>query len=211
MAEVHTKGTCPISFKGFSEPVFDSQKVFRAVMMALAYPGKAQWIGKSPEESMGLPTMPGLHSASLAWLLALADVDTPIWLEERLRDRELASYLRFHTGAEVTTERQHASFGLFSAGYCGEYFADFPLGTDACPELSATLLIQVHSFTSGVPRIIAGPGIATTQVLRINGLPETFWKEWHANQALYPCGIDVLLTAGDQIMGLPRSTSIEGV
>ncbi|MGE3541114.1 MAG: hypothetical protein AB7N91_27230 [Candidatus Tectimicrobiota bacterium] len=38
MTEVHTQATRTTSSKGFSEPVFDSQQVFRAVMMALAYP-----------------------------------------------------------------------------------------------------------------------------------------------------------------------------
>jgi alpha-D-ribose 1-methylphosphonate 5-triphosphate synthase subunit PhnH len=209
MAKALTTLTRSVLLRGFRAPVFDSQKVFRAVMMALAYPGKPQWIGTGSAEDLGLPSINGVFPASLAWLLTLADVDTPVWLEERLYSSELVSYIRFHTGAEVTLSRQSASFALFAEGYCGSYCAEFPLGTDDYPECSATLLIQVSNFTAGAPRIIRGPGIATSQVVRIAGLPESFWKAWHANQALYPCGLDILLSAGHHIMGLPRSVTEE--
>ncbi|MGE3541115.1 MAG: phosphonate C-P lyase system protein PhnH [Candidatus Tectimicrobiota bacterium] len=82
----------------------------------------------------------------MAWRLALADVETPVGLAERLRSPELVAYLRFHTGAEVTTSRPCASFARFAAGYDGSYCAAFPLGTDDCPELSATHAGADHPF-----------------------------------------------------------------
>ena len=39
--------------------------------------------------------------------------------------------------------------------------------------------------------------------------PDGFWTEWTANHALFPCGVDILFTSGDQLCGLPRSIAVE--
>ena len=194
---------------GFAHPVFDSQRVFRAAAMAMARPGLPQCISQADGGRLELPRIDGAHLASLALLLALADLDTPIWLDERLRAGGLPAYLRFHTGAEITTERSAASFGLFAEGREGAYMSGFAIGQEAYPELSATVLIQVADFTSGAPRRLRGPGIAATEVICPAGLDAPFWTEWRFNQALYPCGVDVILIAGDQLAGLPRSVREE--
>lgn len=156
-----------------------------------------------------MPRIDAVHPASLALLLALADLDTPVWLDERLRTGDLPAYLRFHTGAEIATERPAVSFALFAEGYDGAYMADFAIGQEAYPELSTTLFIQVSDFTSGTPHRMRGPGIETSETLRPGGLERCFWREWRLNQALYPCGLDVMLIAGHEIIGLPRSVREE--
>jgi alpha-D-ribose 1-methylphosphonate 5-triphosphate synthase subunit PhnH len=190
---------------GFRHPVFDSQRVFRAALQAMAYPGQPQPVTNTAGHRLKLPCFDGVHAASVAWLLALADLDTPLWLDERWRSSALPQYLRFHTGTHVTPQRQAAYFALFGEGYRGAYFADFPIGSDAYPDRSATLIMQATDFTSGAPRVVGGPGIGSTATLRVAGIAPHFWKEWQANQALYPCGIDVVFTTGDTFLGLPRS------
>lgn len=194
---------------GFAHPVFDSQRVFRAAAMAMARPGQPQSVCSAAGERLDLPGIEAVHPTSLALLLALADLDTPIWLDERLRTGDLPAYLRFHTGAEITPERPAASFALFADGYDDAYMTDFAIGQEAYPELSATLLIQVTDFTSGAPHHVRGPGIQTTELLRPAGLAPRFWTEWRMNQALYPCGLDVVLIAGHELIGLPRSVREE--
>lgn len=197
------------TLSGFAHPVFDSQEVFRAVAMAMARPGLPQTVCHAAGERLDLPDIENVYPASLAFLLALADLDTPVWLDERLRTGDLSDYLRFHTGAEITSERSAASFALFAKGYDGAYMTDFAIGLDAYPERSTTLLIQVPDFTSGAPHRVCGPGIQTTEILRPSGLEPKFWTEWHMNQTLYPCGLDVVLVAGHDLIGLPRSVREE--
>lgn len=192
---------------GFSAPVFDSQSVFRAALMAMSRPGQQQRIQTRAGALIGLPDIAGVHTASLAWILALADLETPVWLDERLRGGDLPRYLRFHTGAEITDARQSASFVLFREDYHSSYFDDFPVGLDDCPETSATLIVQVADFTSGAPRTMRGPGIPSTVTIQVSGIRDQFWKEWQVNNDLYPCGVDVVFTAGDTVMGLPRSVA----
>ncbi len=205
----HPAATQASTLQGFAHPVFDSQCMFRAAAMAMAQPGQPRVIGDTAGRPLQLPHIEGVHAASLALLLALADLDTPIWLDERLLEGHLPAYLRFHTGADITPERQVASFALFAAAYEGSYTTDFAIGLEAYPERSATLLVQVADFTSGAPRRMRGPGIETTETFRIAGLGPQFWSEWQLNQALYPCGLDVMLTAGHALLGLPRSVREE--
>ncbi len=195
--------------RGFTHPVFDSQGVFRAAAMAMSRPGQLQSVCRADGDRLALPRLADVEPASLALLLALADLDTPIWLDERLRTGDLPAYLRFHTGAEITSERPAVSFALFASGYPGSYMADFAIGQDAYPELSTTLFIQVADLTSGEPRRVRGPGIETTATLRPAGLEARFWSEWRMNQTLYPCGLDVMLIAGHDLIGLPRSVCEE--
>jgi alpha-D-ribose 1-methylphosphonate 5-triphosphate synthase subunit PhnH len=40
------------------------------------------------------------------------------------------------------------------------------------------------------------------------GLPEAFLRLWTENHALFPRGIDLVLTAGSRFLCLPRTTKI---
>jgi len=48
-----------------------------------------------------------------------------------------------------------------------------------------------------------------TRALAVTGLPAGFRAEWRANHARFPRGIDVILTCGNRLAGLPRSVVIE--
>ncbi len=51
----------------------------------------------------------------------------------------------------------------------------------AFPDRSATLLTEVASLADGDTLTLRGPGIETTQVLRVAGLPADFRAGWRAN------------------------------
>jgi alpha-D-ribose 1-methylphosphonate 5-triphosphate synthase subunit PhnH len=55
---------------------------------------------------------------------------------------------------------------------------------------------------------LTGPGIQHEHRLHVLGAPAGFVAAWARNQALFPRGIDVLLSAGDSIAALPRSVTI---
>jgi len=71
------------------------------------------------------------------------------------------------------------------------------------------VLIQVETLTSGRGRRLTGPGIKTEARLEARGLPAAFWGSLRDNHALFPRGVDVLLTAGRQLAALPRTTAVE--
>jgi alpha-D-ribose 1-methylphosphonate 5-triphosphate synthase subunit PhnH len=46
-------------------------------------------------------------------------------------------------------------------------------------------------------------------ILAAEGLPDDFADLWRANRRLFPCGVDLILCAGDHLAALPRSVTIE--
>ena len=61
----------------------------------------------------------------------------------------------------------------------------------------------------GTPFRLSGPGLRAPALLRLDGLPDDFAAQWAANHALYPCGVDLVLCAGERLCALPRSVRIE--
>ena len=55
----------------------------------------------------------------------------------------------------------------------------------------------------------AAPASTTRAEIAIAGLPDSFWGEWAANHALFPCGVDLVFTAGAELLALPRSIAVE--
>jgi alpha-D-ribose 1-methylphosphonate 5-triphosphate synthase subunit PhnH len=188
---------------GFAAPVFDSQADFRALMEATAYAGRI----------VPLPRLPGgpegLYPASVALLLTLADLDTVLWLDEAAALPEALAFLRFHCGAPAAREHQDADFALIARPLVMPRLASFKAGEPEYPDRSATLIIEVPSFTSGRPTRWTGPGIETEREVAIDGLADGFWEEWTLNRLLYPMGIDIFFTCADALVALPRSIDVE--
>src|SRR6185312_9267216 len=64
-----------VELPGFADPVLDAQSCFRAVLDAMARPGRLHQAGS------GLTPPAPLHQATAAMLLTLADGDAPVWLD----------------------------------------------------------------------------------------------------------------------------------
>ena len=187
---------------GLADPSHDAQQLFRAILDATAHPGRIVSLAAAP-------AAPGkLSRAATAYLLTLADRDTPIWLAGELDQPEVRDYLRFHAGAPIVAGRAAASFAVLSAE-TPRPFDDFNLGTDAYPDRSATLVIEVPNLHGGPLQQWRGPGIDGRATVAIAGLPEDFWNDWAANHGLFPCGVDLVFTAGTELCALPRSIAVE--
>ena len=184
---------------GFADPVFDAQRTFRAVLTALAEPGRPVRL------SIDVPLL-DVAPAAVAVLLALADIDTPVWLGPSLDG--LHAYLRFHTGASVVDRCGDAVYGLATDIAELPPLSSFRPGTAISPETSATLLVGVSDFTSGVAATLRGPGLAAPVSLAPAGFDTSRWRELMANHDCFPRGVDLLLCSGDEIVGVPRSTRI---
>lgn len=187
---------------GFPDAVTHAQTVFRAVMDAMAQPG-----------TLGVVEVPVAPPASLgiaagALLLTLCDHDTPIWVTPVLAKSALSGWIGFHTGASLTSTKSAAKFAFVEAGAPFPSLAQFALGTQEYPDRSTTLVVEVAALDGGRPLRLTGPGIRDTATIAPKGLPETFLRQWADNRALFPRGVDVVLTAGRRFIALPRTTMI---
>lgn len=187
---------------GFADSAHDSQRVFRAVLDAFAHPGR---IVAMPVE-VEAPT--ALNAAATAFVLTLVDRDTPLWLAPCFDSPDLHSFVRFHTGAAIAHRAEDAAFAVVP-GDREPMFDGFAIGTDPYPDRSATLVVQVPALRGGPQRTLRGPGIDGTARASIAGLAPAFWRDWAANHALFPCGVDVVFAAGAEMLALPRSIAVE--
>lgn len=186
---------------GFADPVLDAQRTFRVALEALARPGRIGTIRDAFEPA------PGLGTAATALCLALLDHDTPVWLDHAAAGA--AAYLRFHCGCPIVTKTDAARFAVIADGAAPPPLSRFSDGSDAYPDRSATLIVETGGLREDGPLRLTGPGIETEHRLTAAGLPDRFWQDWRANAARFPRGVDLFLTCGARICGLPRTTSVE--
>ena len=186
----------------FSDPVFQSQSVFRAVMDAMARPGTILPLGA--EASPPAPLCP----ASGAIALTLCDDGTPVWLTAALAQSAVPAWLSFHTGAPVTQVKPDARFVFVEAGGLVPGFDQFALGSQEYPDRSATLVLDIAALDGGPEFIASGPGIKGEAVIAPTGLPDIFLTLWNENRAIFPRGVDLILVAGTDVLCLPRTTRL---
>ena len=184
---------------GLADPVHQSQAIFRTVLAALSEPGRVfQLADAAPAGGLGI------GPAALAVLLALTDGDTPVWLGDEAE--ALANYLRFHTGSPIVADPRAAQFALLRGG--DRRLDCFNPGTEDFPDHSATLIIEVVALAEDGPITLSGPGIPDLRPVTVQGLPADFAEQWAANHVQFPCGVDVIVTCGASLMGLPRTVSL---
>ena len=191
---------------GFADPVLEAQQAFRAVLDAVARPGRIVVVGEQ------LAPPPQLHPAAAAVALALLDFESPLWVDLSV-GAEARDWLAFHTGAPFLERPGAASFAIVAdpgrlPALAQGTLDDFDMGTDERPDRSATLVIQVAAFDAGAGHRLSGPGILGEARLAARGLPDAFWQGLRANHGRFPRGVDVLLTAGRHLVALPRTTRI---
>lgn len=190
---------------GFDDPVHASQRVFRALLDAMSHPGKI--ITLDVIEAAPAP----LNTATAAICLSLVDFETPLWADADIASSgEAMNYLRFHCGCPVTQDPKEARTGLFADVTALSSFERFSLGTDERPDLSTTVIVQVDGLSSDAGMTLSGPGIKSTRALNVDGATDAFWTAARANNQMFPRGVDLILTAGDQVVCLPRTTKVEG-
>ncbi|PSH56477.1 phosphonate C-P lyase system protein PhnH [Phyllobacterium sophorae] len=188
---------------GFADPVFDAQAVFRAALLATAYPGRV-----IPLDRSFVAPRP-FSPATAALCLTLMDFETPAWLDRQTASSEASAWLRFHCGLPLIEETATARFAVVTDALNMPRLFEFHSGEIEYPDRSTTLLIQVKSFTEGPVTTWSGPGIKDNTTGAIDGLPFWFWSDWDLNSEFYPRGIDVIFSCGNALMGLPRTIKVE--
>ncbi|QCI63927.1 phosphonate C-P lyase system protein PhnH [Phreatobacter stygius] len=186
----------------YADPVHEAQQAFRAVMNALARPGTVQPVA-------GLAEAPApLDPVAAAVLLALADFETSVFLDRPASTDDVRTYLTFHSGARLAQDPAQAAFAVIADPLALADLSSFALGTDAYPDRSTTLILQVPSLTEGRSFRLEGPGIKGSAKLTVTGLPADITARLAANHALFPRGVDLVLAAPTGVAALPRTTRI---
>jgi alpha-D-ribose 1-methylphosphonate 5-triphosphate synthase subunit PhnH len=188
---------------GFQHAAFDSNAVFRALLDAMSRPGRIY------DLPVDVATPDGLNAAATATLLAMADMDTTVWLSASCATKAAVDHLKFHCGCPVSTDPKQADFAIAHISDDLSFVTDLAVGNAEYPDQSATLILMVDEITDNPSMTLKGPGIKDTHSLAIKNLPESFHR-WRAdNHHLFPCGVDVIFASPTRIAALPRTTRIE--
>lgn len=181
---------------GFKDAPVDAARAFRAVLNALARPGRIERLAGAE------PPMP-LSVAAGTLLLTLVDGTTPVHLAPSHDVPAVRDWLTFHCGAPLVG----AAEAVFAVGTWDAFnpVARFAVGTPEYPDRAATLIVECAALEPANARL-TGPGIKGQATL---ALPEM--AAFANNHTLFPLGFDCYLTAGDRVAGLPRSTHVEAL
>ena len=110
------------------------------------------------------------------------------------------------TGAEITDigKADHVFLGAVSSS---DVLRSIAIGSDLYPDAGATVVTRAKIGTGAAVRL-TGPGIEGDVVVDLDGLPDGFWAA-RAARIRYPMGFDMYFVDGTQMLGLPRSTTVE--
>ena len=180
---------------GFAAPVAEAQSCFRAVLEAMAHPGRIVAAGD------GLAPPAPLAPATGAVLLTLLDADTPVWLGAGVAGA--ADWIRFHCGSPFA-EPATASFAV-----CLELpvLSELEWGSDDSPQDGATIILQCPSFEHGPALRLSGPGLQQPVDARL-GLSYGFDTLWRPNRMAFPRGVDLIICSGRRLAAIPRSVHV---
>ena len=178
---------------GFANPAVDAAHAFRSLMEAMARPGTIQDIkGAAPPA----PLSPAMGAV----LLTLCDTETPVYLAGEMDCDAVRAWLSFHTGAPFVGPA-HCMFAVGTWDAIAPLTA-YPIGTSEYPDRSATLVVECSELAA-TGATLTGPGIKDQATL---SLPEV--EAFQSNQTLFPLGLDFILTCGNSLAALPRSTEV---
>ncbi|HEX7662163.1 MAG TPA: phosphonate C-P lyase system protein PhnH [Pseudonocardiaceae bacterium] len=178
-------------------PAATSQQVFRAVLDALARPGK-----------IGLLPVPAgeTRPAALLPLLALADLSTPVHV---LSDDPLwTGVVTSATGAPAVALEDARLVAVLDPPDPAR-LRGLRTGSEFAPEEAAQLFVAVADLAEHGDLTLSGPGVPGSRELGVTGLPEGFWAVRAELVRGFPAGVDlVLVTADGRLAGVPRTTAV---
>jgi alpha-D-ribose 1-methylphosphonate 5-triphosphate synthase subunit PhnH len=180
-----------------------SAHAFRAVLASFSTPATPVTIAAASDAPA--PLLP----VAATVVLTLADYKTPIWLSPTLNVDAVRKYLRFHTGAPLTTIAGEAAFALLTVEETHAGLPAFNLGTHEYPDRSTTLIVQVAGFSEGPKVSVSGPGLQHALVVRVAAASQHLWREVQNNNSLFPIGYDFMFASSNTLMSLPRSSLVE--
>ncbi|HBE9080540.1 phosphonate C-P lyase system protein PhnH [Serratia fonticola] len=186
---------------GFDQPIEQSQSAFRLILKALSEPGVIV-------ELPGCPTWGALNAASTAVILTLADQETPLQLCSTLNSEQVLTNIRFHTGAPLATRQEDIHLAVWDDQLRPTELSALPHGSEVSPEFGATLVVQIAALAGSHTLRLSGPGIEKQREIS-PPLPAALRAYLLERPQRFPLGLDIILTCGERLMALPRTTRVE--
>ncbi|MFB6235018.1 MAG: phosphonate C-P lyase system protein PhnH [Halopenitus sp.] len=177
------------------DPVHDTRDTFRALCDAMSRPGTVQQT----------PMTPADHAVAAT----LVDHEVSTYTDDDDLREQLSSQGRL-------TESQPSEADIVHThGVPSWDVGELVRGSLVEPSDGATAIYRVESLSTrpedGLTTIIvSGPGVPDTRTASL-GLPAEEIDAIAAAQSTYPRGVDIIFTAADQVVSIPRSVSMEVV
>ncbi|MGF1683957.1 phosphonate C-P lyase system protein PhnH [Photobacterium minamisatsumaniensis] len=190
----------------FTDAVHDSQACFRRLLTAMSEPGVVVTL----DRCHGFGSM---MSATSQVLLAMADNSTPLWLSTSLsQDASATENIHFHSGAVTNAAPNKANFAVIAKQDLATLNLDslsFNEGDEEYPDRSTTVIIETDSVEAGASFVLSGPGIQTQTTVKLGDLPTSLVDRLCEQGKQFPLGLDFIFVSGQQVVAIPRSTSVE--
>ncbi|HGM5493331.1 TPA: phosphonate C-P lyase system protein PhnH [Serratia fonticola] len=186
---------------GFDQPIEQSQQAFRLILKALSEPGVIV-------ELPAVTAWGALNTASTAVLLTLADQETPLQLCTELKSEQVLTNIRFHTGAALAARPEDIHLAVWGDQLQPAELSALPHGSEVSPEFAATLVVQVTALEGSSGLHLSGPGIEKQRKIS-PPLPAALRNYLLERPQRFPLGLDIILTCGERLMALPRTTRVE--
>ncbi len=187
------------------DEVFDAQRHYRSLLDSMARPGKISRL-----DTVALNPPPSLNAASA--LLAFALMDAESTFEVVNLEHGAGAYLGANTNARRT--------GIADAHFIFAHGTESPAflesadcGTLLYPDTAATVVLQIdnasiEALSGGWKLTLTGPGIDGTATLFAKGISIDLLLALQARNAEFPLGLDTILTFGESLVCLPRTTRV---
>jgi len=169
------------------------QQIFRVLLEAMSRPGTVQ----------SLPINSAV-TAEKALLATLLDAEVSLCDKDALL--EMTDWPLLQAKEDTPGQANY----ILCEGSKAPYFKP-QMGSLSCPDESATVIIKVSSLKgSRVQLTLKGPGIENIKTIGIDGLNKHWLKVRQDWVSAFPLGVDFFIVDDSQVMGLPRTTTVEG-
>jgi alpha-D-ribose 1-methylphosphonate 5-triphosphate synthase subunit PhnH len=191
--------------------VHDSQKTFKTLMMALAFPGTIHQLGaislSFPGPDVGFILQP---------VLTLMDLETTfyVYCQNAQLQEKITRYIEINTNSQPQVHQQ-ADYILCLGASLNEQFSELKRGTLSQPNKSATVFYLLdnladHPDANTIKLLLSGPGIKDAKTVYLSGLHPGELEQWACYRKNYPMGIDIyLVSRSGSIIGIPRSVNLD--
>jgi alpha-D-ribose 1-methylphosphonate 5-triphosphate synthase subunit PhnH len=192
----------------------DSQKVFKTLMMSMAFPGEIRALDKI---SLCLPIRE--HRFIMQPLLTLLDLETSFHVHCKNTEirAEVRSYLEISTNS-LCVDLTEADFVLCLEPSLNGHFEQLKRGSLEMPHTGATVFYLADrilpsqsplSGGGGVQLSLSGPGIKARNGVHLYGIMSEEAEVWRFNRGTFPLGIDLyIISRQGEIIGIPRSVTV---
>lgn len=176
-----------------------TQKVFKAVMQAMANPGRIVEIGKLAEKPMLFRICETLLDQEIRFAVIGRGVE-----------KGMIEDIYVLTGCHCVS-METADFVVVTGGSSDGSLKKISVGVLDRPEKGATVLYPVDGFNKAgdVGLKLSGPGINGESMVEIRGVEAEDMAIAAQLNGGFPLGIDLLLFDASSVLAVPRSTKIE--